>query len=87
MSLEEFLRTGERIFNEKRLYNTGRGVSRKDDRLPVRLQFQPKGGGAGQNLPPDMEASLDSYYELRGWTKTGVPTMAKLEELGIGGII
>ncbi|MCX7027995.1 MAG: aldehyde ferredoxin oxidoreductase family protein [Spirochaetes bacterium] len=87
MSLEEFLRAGERIFDEKRLYNISRGVSRKDDRLPVRLQFQPKGGGAGQNLPPDMATSLDRYYELRGWTQDGVPTMVKLEELGIPGII
>ena len=87
LSLEEFLRAGERIFNEKRLYNTGRGVSRKDDRLPVRLQSEPKGGGAGQNLPPAMDAALDRYYELRGWTQGGIPTMAKLEELEIGGII
>jgi aldehyde:ferredoxin oxidoreductase len=26
---------------------------------------------------------LDEYYEERGWTKEGVPTEAKLNELGI----
>ena len=26
---------------------------------------------------------LDKYYELRGWTKNGVPTEKKLNELGL----
>jgi aldehyde:ferredoxin oxidoreductase len=32
------------------------------------------------------EKMLDEYYELRGWdVKTGLPTRAKLEELGLEG--
>ena len=27
---------------------------------------------------------LDNYYELRGWTKEGVPTADKLKELNLG---
>ena len=87
MDMDEFFRAGERIFNLKRLYNVSRGASRKDDTLPKRILSEPKGGGAGQNLPPDFEASLDEYYALRGWTKNGIPTMAKIEELGLPGII
>jgi aldehyde:ferredoxin oxidoreductase len=26
---------------------------------------------------------LDKYYELRGWTREGVPIPAKLKELGL----
>ncbi|HWR11172.1 MAG TPA: aldehyde ferredoxin oxidoreductase family protein [Rectinemataceae bacterium] len=85
MGLEEFLRAGERIFNLKRLYNVSRGISRKDDHLPKRILTEPKGGGAGQNLPSDFEASLDRYYALRGWTGDGIPTEAKLKELDLSG--
>ena len=87
MGMEEFFRAGERIFNLKRLYNSSRGASRKDDCLPKRILQEPKGGGAGQNLPPDFEASLDDYYRLRGWTSDGIPTIAKMEELDLPGIV
>lgn len=83
MDADEYLKAGERIFNLKRMINIKRGVRRKDDSLPDRIKFQPKGGGAGANLPPDLEASLDEYYRLRGWTKDGVPTEAKLAGLGL----
>ena len=28
---------------------------------------------------------LDEYYELRGWTKNGIPSKEKLLELGLEG--
>jgi aldehyde:ferredoxin oxidoreductase len=83
MEQEEFFMAGERIFNLKRLYNTNRGVSRKDDTLPGRIKTDIKGGGAGANLPPDLETSLDQYYAIRGWTSDGIPKQDKLEELGL----
>lgn len=82
MEMDE-LKAGERIFNLKRMLNVGRGVRRKNDSLPDRIKFQPKGSGAGANLPPDLDASLDEYYALKGWAKDGVPTDAKLAELGL----
>ena len=83
MGMEEFLAAGERIFNLKRAYNCALGVSRKDDTLPDRIRFVPKGGGAGDNLPPDLDASLDEYYRLRGWTPEGIPKPETLKRLGI----
>ncbi|HEY9054073.1 MAG TPA: aldehyde ferredoxin oxidoreductase family protein [Rectinemataceae bacterium] len=83
MDVDEYLKAGERIFNLKRMINVSRGVSRKDDTLPDRIKFQPKGGGAGQNLPPDLETSLDAYYRLRGWSEDGLPEDSKKEELGL----
>jgi aldehyde:ferredoxin oxidoreductase len=84
MDIDEFFKAGERIFNAKRVYNTTRGVSRKDDSLPGRIRFQPKGGGAGENLPPGLEESLEEYYRLRGWSMDGIPTEAKVAELDCG---
>jgi aldehyde:ferredoxin oxidoreductase len=39
---------------------------------------------AGQKIPQkDLDEMLDEYYEARGWDKKGVPSAAKLKELGI----
>ena len=32
----------------------------------------------------DLDFMLDEYYDCRGWTRDGVPTRAKLEELHMG---
>jgi len=34
MGIDDFMKTGERIFNLKRMYNVRLGISRKDDTLP-----------------------------------------------------
>jgi aldehyde:ferredoxin oxidoreductase len=31
----------------------------------------------------DLDILLDGYYEARGWTNKGVPTKAKIDELGL----
>ncbi len=81
--IPEFLKTGERVFNLKRLYNTRLGVSRKDDFLPPRfLTLKREGEGLTNQLPP-MGQLLSDYYAHRGWTEEGIPTPAKLKELGL----
>ena len=83
MTLEEFMQTGERMYNLKRLYNVRCGISRKDDVLPLRILTQPRReGGAGYNLPP-YGSVLNEYYELRGWDDLGIPRPEKLKELDI----
>jgi aldehyde:ferredoxin oxidoreductase len=77
----DFMRTGERIYNLKRLFNVRLGVSRKDDTLHPRYLFHKRGGGT--NVLPQMERMLSEYYELRGWDEFGIPTREKLKELGI----
>ena len=39
----------------------------------------------GEFKPPyvELDELLDRYYELRGWTKNGIPTEDKLKELGL----
>jgi len=83
MTTQEFIKTGERIFNLKRLYNVRLGISRKDDTLPFRsLTFKRIGKGLTPNLPP-LGQMLSEYYEYRGWSEEGIPTEEKLKELGL----
>lgn len=83
MDVEELYKAGERIFNIKRLYNVRCGISRKDDTLPQRiLSHRRKEGGAADNLP-HLGKMLNEYYEFRGWTQEGIPTVEKLKELGL----
>ena len=79
---EEFLKTGERIFNLKRLYDIREGISRKDDTLPARLLTHPRGGGSGDNLP-HLNEMLRDYYRVRGWDELGIPTKEKIKELDL----
>lgn len=79
----EILKTGERIYNLKRMYNVRCGITRKDDTVPTRMLREKRGeGGAAENLPPFAEA-LDEYYRYRDWDQNGIPTKTKLLELGL----
>ena len=78
---EELMRTGERIFNAKRLINVGRGLTRKDDYLPKRLLTVRQRDDIGPVDPEGMERMLNEYYRLRGWDANGAPTKARLKAL------
>ncbi|MEM2210342.1 MAG: aldehyde ferredoxin oxidoreductase family protein [Nitrososphaerales archaeon] len=83
MSVDEFMKTGERIYNLKRMYNVRCGISKKDDTLPLRILTLRRGeGGAADNLPP-LDKMLKQYYQYRGWDDNGIPKAEKLLELGI----
>lgn len=79
MSVVEFMKTGERIFNLQRLYNVRCGVSRKDDTLPPRFLTLKRNR---DKLPPLGEL-LSDYYDYRGWTEEGIPSQTKLKKLNI----
>ncbi|MDD5557628.1 MAG: aldehyde ferredoxin oxidoreductase family protein [bacterium] len=82
-TMEEILRTSERLINLKRMYNVRLGVRRKDDILPPRLatHARPDGGAAG--VLPDLERMRAELYALRGWDADGVPTPETLARLGL----
>jgi aldehyde:ferredoxin oxidoreductase len=84
MDIAEFMRSGERASNLKRLYNIRLGMSRKDDTLPYRILNEALPDGGAANYLPNLDAMLDEHYEYRGWTQDGVPTRARLEALGLG---
>lgn len=82
------LRTaGERIYNLARAFNVREGCTRADDTLPPRLLEEPLLEGPAEGLVVDLDPLLDAYYEFRGWDQaTGIPTAAKLAELGLGDV-
>jgi aldehyde:ferredoxin oxidoreductase len=82
-TLEEMMRTGERIHNLKRMFCAKRGISRKDDIMPARLiTHRLTSGGTRGNLF-NLGAMLNEYYAVRGWSEEGIPTKEKLTELGL----
>ena len=82
-NLEEFMKTGERLYNLKRLFNVKRGISRKDDTLPLRLLTHRRGEGGTARALPNLGVMLSDYYEYRGWSEEGIPIPEKLRELGL----
>ena len=86
VSLFELMKLGERRINLMRVFNAREGFTRKDDKLPKKF-FKPlvgTGPTADVSLDPvEFEAALDTYYAIMGWTNDGIPTPAKLAELGI----
>lgn len=87
VTLEELLRAGERRLNMMRVFNNRTGFSRKDDKLPVKF-FEPlKGVGPSAGVVVDkelLEKAIDQHYESMNWSKDGVPSQEKLEELQLG---
>ncbi|CCO07406.1 aldehyde ferredoxin oxidoreductase family protein [Desulforamulus hydrothermalis] len=86
INADRLIKAGEAIFNLARLFNIREGYAKQDDTLPRRIfnDCLPGGAVAGQRLPAkDFAQMLDEYYRLRGWDNNGVPTAAKLAELGL----
>lgn len=86
MSAEEIQQIGERIVNLERAYLVSLGIRRADDTLPKRFLEEPLPEGSGPSTGHVVELApmLDEYYAARGWdVATGVPTAAKLRELGL----
>jgi aldehyde:ferredoxin oxidoreductase len=87
VTAEELKRCGERIQNAARLFNIREGLGRKDDTLPWKVMNErvPDDGPSKGAIvtQAELDLLLDDYYEARGWTRQGVPTMDKLKELGM----
>lgn len=81
--VDEFLKTGERIFALERLFNKREGFGRKDDSLPERLLKEPMPEGPAKGKVHPLESMLEIYYRKRGYDENGHPTEEKLQELGL----
>jgi aldehyde:ferredoxin oxidoreductase len=83
-------RFGERVFTLLKVYSLRQGLTRKDDTWPERFFTEPLAGVPRQQavLNRDQISDLlDEYYILRGWdVTTGLPTLEKLNELGLQNI-
>lgn len=84
---EDLMRAGERIVNLERLYNVRLGLTGDDDRLPERFTEEPlpvwHGSEVNEHRIDDLQGMLSRYYQLRGWTPRGIPTVETLESLGL----
>jgi aldehyde:ferredoxin oxidoreductase len=82
----ELLQVSERILTLMRLFNLREGLTAADDELPERY-YQPKTDGvlATKEIPDHaaMAKARQWYYYYMGWDENGVPTPAKLAELGL----
>ena len=86
MSGQELVKAGERIYNVAKCFNVRFGLTRKDDYPPPRAFEEPMTDDVAKGAQIDRrqyDEALDSYYGGRGWTKDGIPTKAKLLELGL----
>jgi len=89
---QDLLKVSERVWNLTRAFWV-RGVDgfgREWDYPPPRIWKEPVTNGPtkGKSISKeDIEKLLAMYYEQRGWTKNGIPTPEKLEELGLRGLV
>jgi len=83
----ELLKVGERALTLARVFNVREGLTIDDDRLPER-SYGPTRGGAlaeGGLDREELREAVHTYYGMMGWDReTGIPTVEKLEELGVG---
>jgi len=79
-------RVGERTLCLERCFNVREGFDRKDDTLPKRMRTEPlpnAGPATGQTFK-NLDGLLDEYYDALGYNRNGIPSEAKLKELGLG---
>ena len=85
-SMENMNLVGERIWNLEKEFNLAAGLTKKDDSLPKRLTSEPAKTGPAKGLVNGLDKMLPEYYELRGWSKEGVPTAETRKRLGTAAI-
>ncbi len=82
-SEERLVECGERVWNLERQFNLAAGLTAADDTLPKRLLEVPAPSGTAKGKVCELDVMLPEYYEVRGWTKEGVPTKETLKRLGL----
>jgi aldehyde:ferredoxin oxidoreductase len=80
---QKLIETGERIWNLERMFNLQAGVKPEEDKLPKRLLTEPIPEGPSKGHVHKLAELLPQYYKERGWSEKGIPTEAKLAQLGI----
>ncbi len=80
---------GERTLCLERCFNVREGFDRKDDTLPKRMRTEPlkNAGPATGQVFKNLDGLLDEFYDALGYTRQGIPSEAKLKELGLGGVV
>ncbi|HYE69073.1 MAG TPA: aldehyde ferredoxin oxidoreductase C-terminal domain-containing protein, partial [Anaerovoracaceae bacterium] len=82
----ELIDIAERRLMMMRVFNAREGFTSKEDDLPKRLFDEPLKGGLSDGLTvnrEDFERTKKLYYEMAGLDSEGIPTKARLLELGL----
>jgi len=91
ITLDEYLKLGERRINMMRAFNARDGFTSKDDKLQKKYYKPLEGTGptAGVHFKPEeFEQMKEEYYQLAGWNLTsGNPGKEKLASLGLEWIL
>ncbi|MCL2135414.1 MAG: hypothetical protein FWH37_07695 [Candidatus Bathyarchaeota archaeon] len=86
---EELRQVGERVENLARLFNIleGKGTRVYDD-LPYKIKNVHLQVGDQKMVVSDeeLQVGLDDYYVACGWTADGIPTSARLKQVGLGAL-
>lgn len=84
-TIEDVLKTGDRVANMRQAFNSREGISISDYKVPGRVSGNPPlqaGPTAGRSA--QFETMRRDYMAARGWdTTTGRPSREKLLELGL----
>ncbi len=85
VTYEELMRAGERICNLQRLFNyRSRGWDSAHDRWADRRIYEPATRGIFKGRAIPWDNTLQEYYAIRGWSNKGIPTRARILDLGLG---
>ena len=80
----DLIRSGERTWYLRRLFNMRLGVGAEEDTLPKRIIEQIKASSASLK---DFDAMLKEFYRQRELDTNGMPTRRKLDELGLSSVV
>jgi len=84
VTYDELMTAGERAWNLQRLFNYRlKGWDIKDDTFGGDLAYEPGEIGIYRGKVVPWAETLKEYYVIRGWSKEGIPTKAKLTQLGL----
>jgi aldehyde:ferredoxin oxidoreductase len=82
-TIAKLVENGERVYNLERMYNLREGIAASEDTLPERFLKTPLKEGASKNRVVPLKDMLIPYYQIRGWTKDGIPKDETLQRLGL----
>jgi len=87
VSIYELERVGQRGMDMARVFNGREGFTAEDDKMPPRFTTPFESGPlAGSRVNEGyLESMKRNHYHTMGWdVDTGIPTAARLEDMGIG---
>jgi aldehyde:ferredoxin oxidoreductase len=89
--VDDFRRSGARIYNLVRAFCVREGIKRDKDMLPERLMAEPLPDGPAKGMVIErdtLEVLKDAYYAFRGWDRaTGIPKPETLRKLALEDLI